>query len=111
MVIISLIKFKISNFKQLTSHQVLGLAKIKKKDASYGCRYIEKIYNFLNVRSCFIKSITKRYFLNSFGIKTKLYIGVSYENDFKSHSWVSAEEVNCFEKPDEKMRIIKILST
>ena len=110
-VITSLIKFKTSNFKKLTLHQVMGSASIKKKDASYGCRCIEKIYNFLNVRSCLIKSITKRDFLNSFGIKTKLYIGVSYDNNFKSHSWISAEEINCFEKPDAKMKIIKILST
>ena len=103
------IDFILFEFKDLTASSDIKHSNWSASDVSKFCRYIEKISNFLGIKSCFIKSLTKRKFLKNKGFDCKLYIGISNESVFKSHCWLICEEINCYEEPEEDLKIIRII--
>ena len=102
------------DFIFLTFNRLIKPVKLRKSnwtksDMSKFCRFVEKLSDIIGVKSCFVKSITKRNFLLQRGYKCEMYIGVSLKDKFKSHSWLVSEEVNCFESPDKNMKVLKVV--
>ena len=97
------------NFNHLIKPVKLRKSNWTKSDMSKFCRFVEKLSNITGVKSCFVKSITKRNFLLDRGYKCEMYIGVSLKDKFKSHSWLVSEEINCFESPDKNMKVLKVV--
>ena len=105
----TLLDFIFLSFNNLIKPIKLGNSSWTESDMSNFCRYVEKISKIIGVKSCFIKSITKRNFLLDKGYKCEMYIGVTLKDKFKSHSWLISKEINCFESPDKNMRILKVV--
>ena len=102
------------DFVFLTFNKLIKPVKLRKSnwtksDMNKFCRFVEKLSSIIGVKSCFVKSITKRNFLLQRGYKCEMYIGVSLKDKFKSHSWLVSEEVNCFESPDKNMKVLKVV--
>ena len=102
------------DFIFLTFNELIKPVKLRKSnwtksDMNNFCRFVEKLSSIIGVKSCFVKSITKRNFLLQRGYKCEMYIGVSLKDKFKSHSWLVSEEVNCFESPDKNMKVLKVV--
>lgn len=102
------------DFIFLTFNKLIKPVKLRKSnwtksDMNNFCRFVEKLSSIIGVKSCFVKSITKRNFLLQKGYKCEMYIGVSLKDKFKSHSWLVSEEVNCFESPDKNMKVLKVV--
>ncbi len=102
------------DFIFLTFNKLIKPVKLRKSnwtksDMNNFCRFVEKLSSIIGVKSCFVKSITKRNFLLQRGYKCEMYIGVSLKDKFKSHSWLVSEEVNCFESPDKNMKVLKVV--
>ena len=102
------------DFIFLTFNKLIKPVKLRKSnwtksDMNNFCRFVEKLSSIIGVKSCFVKSITKRNFLLQKGYKCEMYIGVSVKDKFKSHSWLVSEEVNCFESPDKNMKVLKVV--
>ena len=102
------------DFIFLTFNRLIKPVKLRKSnwtksDMSKFCRFVEKLSSIIGVKSCFVKSITKRNFLLQKGYKCEMYIGVSLKDKFKSHSWLVSEEINCFESPDNNMKVLKVV--
>ncbi len=102
------------DFIFLTFNRLIKPVKLRKSnwtksDMSKFCRFVEKLSDIIGVKSCFVKSITKRNFLLHRGYKCEMYIGVSLKDKFKSHSWLVSEEINCFESPDNNMKVLKVV--
>ena len=102
------------DFIFLTFNKLIKPVKLRKSnwtksDMSKFCRFVEKLSGIIGVKSCFVKSITKRNFLLHRGYKCEMYIGVSLKDKFKSHSWLVSEEINCFESPDNNMKVLKVV--
>ena len=96
-------------FSKLIKPGKLRKSNWTKSDMNKFCRFVEKLSSIIGVKSCFVKSITKRNFLLHRGYKCEMYIGVSLKDKFKSHSWLVSEEVNCFESPDKNMKVLKVV--
>ena len=94
-------------FNKLIKPVKLRKSNWTKSDMNKFCRFVEKLSSIIGVKSCFVKSITKRNFLLHRGYKCEMYIGVSLKDKFKSHSWLVSEEINCFESPDNNMKVLK----
>ncbi len=102
------------DFIFLTFNELIKPVKLRKSnwtksDMNNFCRFVEKLSSIIGVKSCFVKSITKRNFLLQRGYKCEMYIGVSLKDKFKSHSWLVSEEINCFESPDNNMKVLKVV--
>ena len=102
------------DFIFLTFNRLIKPVKLRKSnwtksDMSKFCRFVEKLSDIIGVKSCFVKSITKRNFLLQRGYKCEMYIGVSLKDKFKSHSWLVSEEINCYESPDKNMKVLKVV--
>ena len=102
------------DFIFLTFNKLIKPVKLRKSnwtksDMNNFCRFVEKLSSIIGVKSCFVKSITKRNFLLHRGYKCEMYIGVSLKDKFKSHSWLVSEEINCFESPDKNMKVLKVV--
>ena len=102
------------DFIFLTFNKLIKPVKLRKSnwtksDMNNFCRFVEKLSSIIGVKSCFVKSITKRNFLLQKGYKCEMYIGVSVKDKFKSHSWLVSEEINCFESPDKNMKVLKVV--
>tara|TARA_B100000212_G_scaffold341673_1_gene325562 strand:- start:816 stop:1199 length:384 start_codon:yes stop_codon:yes gene_type:complete len=102
------------DFVFLTFNKIIKPVKLGKSDWTISdmnkfCRFVEKLSSIIGVKSCFVKSITKRNFLLHRGYKCEMYIGVSLKDKFKSHSWLVSEEINCFESPDKNMKVLKVV--
>ena len=102
------------DFIFLTFNKLIKPVKLRKSnwtksDMNNFCRFVEKLSSIIGVKSCFVKSITKRNFLLQKGYKCEMYIGVSLKDKFKSHSWLVSEEINCFESPDNNMKVLKVV--
>ena len=102
------------DFIFLTFNKLIKPVKLRKSnwtksDMSKFCRFVEKLSSIIGVKSCFVKSIAKRNFLLHRGYKCEMYIGVSLKDKFKSHSWLVSEEINCFESPDNNMKVLKVV--
>jgi len=102
------------DFIFLTFNKLIKPVKLRKSnwtksDMNNFCRFVEKLSSIIGIKSCFVKSITKRNFLLQRGYKCEMYIGVSIKDKFKSHSWLVSEEVNCFESPDKNMKVLKVV--
>ena len=102
------------DFIFLTFNRLIKPVKLRKSnwtksDMNKFCRFVEKLSSIIGVKSCFVKSITKRNFLLHRGYKCEMYIGVSLKDKFKSHSWLVSEEINCFESPDKNMKVLKVV--
>tara|TARA_Y100000816_G_scaffold241918_1_gene188934 strand:- start:1019 stop:1402 length:384 start_codon:yes stop_codon:yes gene_type:complete len=97
------------NFNHLIKPVKLRKSSWTKSDMSKFCRFVEKLSNIIGVKSCFIKSVTKRNFLLDKGYECEMYIGVTLKDRFKSHSWLVSEEINCFESPDKNMKVLKVV--
>ena len=98
----------------LTFNKLIKPIKIRKSnwtksDMSKFCRFVEKLSKIFGIKSCFVKSITKRNFLLHKGFKCEMYIGVTLKDKFKSHSWLVSKEINCFESPDKNMKVLKVI--
>ena len=98
----------------LTFNKIIKPVKLRKSnwtksDMNKFCRFVEKLSSIIGVKSCFVKSIAKRNFLLHRGYKCEMYIGVSLKDKFKSHSWLVSEEINCFESPDNNMKVLKVV--
>ena len=97
------------SFNDLVKPIELGSSKWTRKDINRFCRYIEKLSKICGIKSCFVKSIAKRNFLNKKGYVCEMYIGVTLKNKFESHSWLISDGINCYETPDKKMKVLKII--
>ena len=97
------------NFNHLIKPVKLKKSSWTKSDMSKFCRFVEKLSKIIGIKSCFIKSVTKRNFLLNKGYKCEMYIGVTLKDKFKSHSWLVSEEINCFESPDKNMKVLKVV--
>ena len=102
------------DFIFLTFNKLIKPVKLRKSnwtksDMNKFCRFVEKLSSIIGVKSCFVKSITKRNFLLHRGYKCEMYIGVSLKDKFKSHSWLVSEEINCYESPDKNMKVLKVV--
>ena len=102
------------DFIFLTFNKLIKPVKLRKSnwtksDMNNFCRFVEKLSSIIGVKSCFVKSITKRNFLLQRGYKCEMYIGVSLKDKFKSHSWLVSEEINCYESPDKNMKVLKVV--
>ena len=97
------------NFNHLIKPVKLKKSSWTKSDMSKFCRFVEKLSKIIGIKSCFIKSVTKRNFLLDKGYKCEMYIGVTLKDKFKSHSWLVSEEINCFESPDKNMKVLKVV--
>ncbi|MAK16581.1 MAG: hypothetical protein CMQ70_01260 [Gammaproteobacteria bacterium] len=97
------------NFNHLIKPVKLKKSSWTKSDMRKFCRFVEKLSKIIGVKSCFIKSVTKRNFLLNKGYKCEMYIGVTLKDKFKSHSWLVSEEINCFESPDKNMKVLKVV--
>ena len=102
------------DFIFLTFNKLIKPVKLRKSnwtksDMNNFCRFVEKLSSIIGIKSCFVKSITKRNFLLQRGYKCEMYIGVSLKDKFKSHSWLVSEEINCFESPDKNMKVLKVV--
>ena len=97
------------NFNKLIKPIKLRKSNWTKSDMNKFCRFVEKLSSIIGVKSCFVKSITKRNFLLHSGYKCEMYIGVSLKDKFQSHSWLVSEEINCFESPDKNMKVLKVV--
>ena len=92
---------------------LLSAAKNKKanwteKKTKIGCRYINKLLRVFNIKSCLVKSVAYKAFLNNVGWEAKLYIAVNNKKDFYSHSWVEST-IETIGKPSSSMKIIRIV--
>ena len=68
-----------------------------------------KIFNILNIRSCFTRSIVLRNILKRYDIHAKLIIGIkSGFNGFSSHCWLTIND-NFFTEKSEEIEQYKIL--
>lgn len=103
------IDFILFEFKDLTASSDIKHSNWSASDVSKFCRYVEKISNFLGIKSCFKKSLTKRKFLKNKGFDCKLCIGISNESVFKSHCWLICDDINCYEEPEKDLKIIRII--
>ena len=103
------LEFIFLTFNKLIKPVKLRKSNWTKSDMNNFCRFVEKLSSIIGVKSCFVKSITKRNFLLQKGYKCEMYIGVSVKDKFKSHSWLVSEEVNCFESPDKNMKVLKVV--
>lgn len=97
------------NFNYLIKPVKFRKSSWTKSDMSKFCRFVEKLSNIIGVKSCFIKSVTKRNFLLDKGYECEMYIGVTLKDRFKSHSWLVSKEINCFESPDKNMKVLKVV--
>lgn len=69
-----------------------------------------KIFKFIKIESCLIKSVSIFLFLKNNNFKPKLFIGVLMENsEFKSHAWLMIGNKILTEKPENfvNYKIIK----
>lgn len=96
-------------FSSIIEPKELGVRNWTKDEIQKFCKYVEYFSKKLRINSCFVKSVCKRNFLKRKGFDCKLYIGVELEGSFKSHSWLISEELNCFERPGELLKIIQIV--
>ena len=103
-------QLRFQRFNKILESDINKLMRLSRKQSSNGCLYIEKISKKIGIQSCFKKSLSKRIFLNLAGYQTKIFIGVSSENTFSSHSWLHSDGINTYEKPDKKMKVIKIFT-
>lgn len=92
---------------------LLSAAKNKKANwtenkTKIGCRYINKLLRVFNIKSCLVKSVAYKAFLNNVGWEAKLYIAVNNKKDFYSHSWVEST-IETIGKPSSSMKIIRIV--
>ena len=78
------------------------------KKTKIGCRYINKLLRVFNIKSCLVKSVAYKAFLNNVGWEAKLYIAVNNKKDFYSHSWVEST-IETIGKPSSSMKIIRIV--
>ena len=97
------------NFNYLIKPVKFRKSNWTKSDMSKFCRFVEKLSNIIGVKSCFIKSVTKRNFLLDKGYECEMYIGVTLKDRFNSHSWLVSKEINCFESPDKNMKVLKVV--
>lgn len=85
--------------------------KLPPKKISRGCHMIERFSSIFGIKKCIIKTIAKRNFMKNYGFTSIVYIAVSKEDKFRSHSWVSAEGIKCYEAPNKRMKIIRIIES
>ena len=109
-VLFAVLQLQFQNFNKILESHINKYIKLSPKQSSNGCLYIEKISKKIGIKSCFKKSLSKRILLNLAGYQTKMFIGVSSENTFSSHSWLHSDGINTYEKPDKNMKVIKIFN-
>ena len=101
--------FVFLSFNYLIKPIKLGSSMWTRSDISKFCRFVEKFSKIVGVKSCFVKSITKRNFLLNKGYECEMYIGVTLKDKFESHSWLISDGINCYESPDTSMKILKVV--
>ena len=86
-------KLYFQNFNKILESNINKTISLSCEQSSNGCLFIEKISKKVGIKSCFKKSLSKRIFLNLAGYPTKMFIGVSSENTFSSHSIRNPEKI------------------
>lgn len=101
--------FFFKDFNSIIESKELGSQKWTYSEMQNFCKYVEYFAKKLGIKSCFIKSVCKRNFLKRNGFDCKLFIGVELKNTLKSHSWIVSDGLNCYEQPDNKLKIIRVV--
>ena len=109
LIIKNFLLLKLSSFSKINDKNRLVLFTLNPKefDVELACKYVEKITKKINLDTCLLKSLTKYELLLYFGYIPSLYIGVKNDDGFYSHSWTECENINCYEKKDTSMHVIR----
>ena len=106
----ALIKYQLFGFEdfiQFSKGKIIKKYPINK--IKQACSYQIKIADNIRVSSCLIRSVALKRMINSMGWDATIFIGVTNDKKFYSHSWVSTQFQDFF-KPGIEMERIRTFS-
>ena len=108
-ILVYLVLFRFLDFRSLMN---ISLSKKKKKiglEAQEILRISKKILNAMFIKSCLLRSLILRDILKLFKIRSTIIIGISKEDDFKSHCWLEVNGLDIFTDNFENIKKYKII--
>ena len=92
LILAELCKFSLSSFEQIIHSLKKSIAISKTKlDAIFIIKKITRLLDFLNIKSCFLRSIIIYKLLKKYKHTPKLHIGIKKEESLESHAWIEID--------------------
>jgi len=95
LILTEIFKFSTNNFEQI-------IASLKKPIATWDChldtifilKKTTRLLDFLNIKSCFLRSIILFKMLKKYNLNPKLHIGVKKVDSLESHAWIEINKTS-----------------
>jgi len=90
-----LLKFNVNNFEQIVTSLRKPIAtRLRHLDAIIIIKKSTRLLDFLNIKSCFLRSIIIYKMLKKYNHEPKLHIGVKKIDSLESHAWIEIDNTS-----------------